>query len=240
MGVRGLAPGEDYGGGGRAGLLVDQMTKMAAPLSSCAQGAARRLATRAVSRGRLSAGGGVRRGALGKSPKRAVFEVGDSWQSVDVKSAKKKAQPKKAASKKKTPKRTVAKKKAPSTKPAPRADLGLPIDGFFAKQPAHLRPIVDELRKLVESAAPDADSSLKWGMPFYTIDGTTMCAIAGHKSHVNLILSGPPGTYDDPEGLLTGEGKTGRHLKLKTLDDLPRDAVRGWLRTASKLARPRR
>jgi len=30
--------------------------------------------------------------------------------------------------------------------------------------------------------------------------------------------------------LLLGEGKTGRHLELRTLDELPREAVRGWLR----------
>jgi hypothetical protein len=45
---------------------------------------------------------------------------------------------------------------------------------------------------------------------------------------VNLILSGPPGTFEDPERRLTGEGKPGRHLKLTSLDELPRDAVRGW------------
>ncbi len=122
-------------------------------------------------------------------------------------------------------------------KPAPRADFGAPIDGFFARQPAHLRAILEELRRLVEEAAPDAESSLKWGMPFYTVGGVMMCALGGHKSHVNLILSGPPGAYADPEGRLAGEGKTGRHLKLSSLDELPRTAVRGWLRTAAEPAR---
>lgn len=45
----------------------------------------------------------------------------------------------KAAAKK--PKKPAAKKaKKPAAKPkkmAPRADFGKPIDGFFAKQPAH-------------------------------------------------------------------------------------------------------
>ncbi len=124
-------------------------------------------------------------------------------------------------------------------KPAQRTDFGAPIDGFFVKQPAHLRAILEELRKLVEDAAPDAEASLKWGMPFYTVGGTMMCALGGHKSHVNLILSGPPGAFVDPERHLSGEGTTGRHLKLKTLGDLPRDTVRGWLRTAAQLARKR-
>ncbi|HXU84108.1 MAG TPA: DUF1801 domain-containing protein [Polyangia bacterium] len=129
------------------------------------------------------------------------------------------------------------KKAAASRKPAPRADLGAPVDGFFARQPAPLRPIVDELRKLVAEAAPQAASALKWGMPFYSVGGNVLCAISAHKAHVNLILPGPPGTYADPDRRLEGEGKTGQHLKLRSLEDLPRAAVRGWLSTAATLAR---
>ena len=137
---------------------------------------------------------------------------------------------------KKTAKKT-AKKPAAAKKMGPRADYGAPVVGFFAKQPPHLRAILEALRELVEEAAPDSVASLKWGVPFYTLDGSTMCALAGFKSHVNLILSGPPGTFADPDGLLEGDGKTGRHLKVRALDDLPRNAVRGWLRVAAALAR---
>jgi hypothetical protein len=145
-----------------------------------------------------------------------------------------------------TPKRPVAARKSmagprPKASPRPkhgaRADLGAPVDGFFARQPPALRAILDELRKLVQEAAPTAASSLKWGMPFYTLDGAMMCALGAHKAHVNLILSGPPQAFADPDRLLEGDARTGRHLELRTVDDLPRAAVRGWLRTAARLAR---
>jgi hypothetical protein len=122
---------------------------------------------------------------------------------------------------------------------ARRADFGAPIDGFFAKQPPHLRAILETLRASIEEAAPDAMGSMKWGMPWFTIEGEMMCALTGHKSHVNLILPGPPGTFADPDRRLEGEAKTGRHLKLRTIDELPRGAVRGWLRVAAKAARAR-
>lgn len=152
------------------------------------------------------------------------------------KAAPKKAAPKKAASKKAAPKKPASKKAAPR-KPAPRADLGAPTDGFFAKQPPALRPILDALRALVEAAAPEATSSLKWGMPFYEIGGAMMCALGAHKAHVNLILSGPGSAFPDPKGLLSGEGKTGRHLKLRHLSELPLPEVRAWLKSAAALAR---
>jgi hypothetical protein len=119
----------------------------------------------------------------------------------------------------------------------PRKDLGAPVDGFFARQPPHIRPIVDQLRTLIGEAAPEAQSSIKWGMPFYEIAGNTVCAIGAFKQHVNLILPGPPGTYADPEGRLEGDGKTGKHLRLRSADELAPAAVRGWLKTAAARAR---
>jgi hypothetical protein len=121
----------------------------------------------------------------------------------------------------------------------PRADFGRPIDSFFDKQAPALRAVLVELRRLVEAAAPDATSSIKWGMPFFQIDGKMFVALGAHKAHVNLILSGPPGAFKDPSGRLTGEGKTGRHLKLANVSELRRDEVRNWLATAAHLARRR-
>ena len=126
---------------------------------------------------------------------------------------------------------------APQAKFGPRKDLGAPVEGFFAKQPPHLRAILDELRALVAEAAPEATAATKWGMPFYTVGAQTVCALAAFKAHVNLILPGPPGTYADPDGRLEGDGKTGKHLKLRPTDAFPRAAVRGWLRTAAARAR---
>ena len=122
-----------------------------------------------------------------------------------------------------------------STKKAPpRADFGKPIDGFFAKQPAHLGPILVTLRKMIEAAAPQVESSIKWGMPFFSLNGKMMCALGAHKSHVKLILVGAPGGFPDPAGRLEGKGKGGRHLKLRSLDELPKESVRKWLRIAAK------
>lgn len=146
---------------------------------------------------------------------------------------------KKKAAAKKAPSKKLAAKKPAAKKPAPRTDFGKPIDGFFAKQPAHLRAILVELRKLIEAVAPTASSSIKWGMPFFSVNDTMMCALGAHKSHVNLILSGPPGTFADPEGRLSGDSKIGRHLKLSSLDELPRESVRRWLRAAVAVARTR-
>jgi hypothetical protein len=136
---------------------------------------------------------------------------------------------------KKTVKKPAA--KTPAEKWGRRADLGAPVDGFFARQPPALRAILEALRREIDRAAPGAVAAIKWGMPMYTLDGEMMCALGAHKAHVNLILAGPPAAFADPGGLLEGDGKTGKHLKLRALADLPRAAVRGWLETAAATAR---
>ena len=140
----------------------------------------------------------------------------------------------------KTPAKNPAKKSVAAKAPkkfGPRKDLGAPVDGFFARQPPQLQAMLDQLRAMIAEAAPEATAVIKWGMPFYAVGANTLCAVAAFKAHINLILPGPPGTYADPDGLLEGDGKTGKHLKLRPTDPLPRAAVRGWLRTAAGRAR---
>jgi hypothetical protein len=153
-----------------------------------------------------------------------------------AKTPTRKAKAPRAAVRKSKPK---AASRVARTKPAPRADYGAPIDGFFAKQSPPLRAVLEELRALVEAAAPDATSALKWGMPCYMLNGHIVCALTAHRAHVNLVLSGPRSAFADPDGVLTGTGKTGRHLKLESLAELPRAKVRGWLKIAARLARAR-
>jgi hypothetical protein len=118
-----------------------------------------------------------------------------------------------------------------------RADFGKPVDGFIKKRPPEQQKILSELKKLILAAAPECEAQLKWGMPHYTIDGKYYAATSAHKAHVNLILFGAATGFDDPDGLLEGAGKMGRHLKIASAKDLPKAKVKKWLATAAKASR---
>lgn len=118
-----------------------------------------------------------------------------------------------------------------------RADFGAPIASFFAKQPPEFKKILVELKKLIEAAAPGVESQLKWGMPHYTLDGNMFAATSAHKAHVNLIMFGGAKSFVDPKGLLEGEGKVGRHLKLRSAAEIPRADIKRWLATSAKQVR---
>ncbi len=118
-----------------------------------------------------------------------------------------------------------------------RADFGAPIEDFFEKQPPAIRAILDELYSLILCAAPDLQSSIKWGNPFFTVGGKMVCALTAHKAHVNLVLSGPADAFRDPEHRLAGTSASGRHLKVERVSEIPRDSVLEWVQTAAKLVR---
>jgi len=59
------------------------------------------------------------------------------------------------------------------------------------------------------------------------------CYIAPFKKHVNLgFMYGAD--LPDPEGLLEGVGKPMRHIKIRSLDDLKKPAVKKLVEAASK------
>ncbi len=148
-----------------------------------------------------------------------------------------KASPAKATKAKATKPAVKGGRSAKSKASARAARTSAPVEAYFKRQAGPLAEIMRELRRLIEAAAPDAIGSIKWGMPFFAIGDAMMCGIAGHKAHVNLVLSGPGPIFHDPRGLLLGDGKTGRHLKLTRLADLPHADVSRWLTAAAARAR---
>jgi hypothetical protein len=156
------------------------------------------------------------------------------------KTAKKKAtKARPAAKRRRAPaRRAAARTTQPPSRGASRADFGAPVAPYFARpRPPPLPEILEALREVVEEAVPDAEASIKWGAPCYTVKGAAVCALGAHRAHVNLVLWGPGALFADPEGRLSGEGNVGRILKLTALDELPRAAARRWIRAAAAHAR---
>ena len=55
---------------------------------------------------------------------------------------------------------------------------------------------------------PNAESGLKWGAPFYTLDGKVLAALGALKNEVALSIYAPPEAFDDPKGQLEGRSAT--------------------------------
>jgi hypothetical protein len=109
-------------------------------------------------------------------------------------------------------------------------------DGYFAKLPADQRALLEKLRVLVRKAIPDATVSIKWGVPFYAVDGKPVCALAAFKEHVAINIFASPDKLADPKKKLEGGGKTSRMLKVRTAADIDKVAIARWLKAAARAA----
>lgn len=105
------------------------------------------------------------------------------------------------------------------------------MDAHFQGLDARWRPVAEGLRALVREAAPDLEERLKWGQPTYAGQGN-VCYVAVGRDHVKLgFFHGAH--LPDPEGLLEGTGKAMRHVKVRSLSERERAALRDLVRHAA-------
>jgi len=121
-------------------------------------------------------------------------------------------------------------KKSPPTMAAKRNDLGAPVDSYFKQQPPEKRALLEKLRALVAKEVPDADASIKWGVPFYQRNGKNVCSLAAFKEHVGINFFASPAVLADPGKKLEGEGKTMRMLKVRRPEDIDSASILRWLK----------
>jgi uncharacterized protein YdeI (YjbR/CyaY-like superfamily) len=91
------------------------------------------------------------------------------------------------------------------------------VDAYIAKSADFAKPILVYVRELVNATCPQAEETLKWGMPTFMYHGM-LCGVAAFKQHCtfgfwkhSLVVGA--GRYDD------AMGQFGRITKLS---DLPR------------------
>jgi hypothetical protein len=108
-----------------------------------------------------------------------------------------------------------------------------PDEVYIAAQPADKRALLDTLRALILKGLPDAEVSIKWGVPFYAKNGKPVCALASFKEHVGINFFAGPDVLTDPAKKLEGGGKTSRMLKVRTAADIDKAGIARWLKAAS-------
>lgn len=143
----------------------------------------------------------------------------------------KKTATRKAPASTKAPAKGEGAKERPSRVIPRREDLGAPVEVFFDRHPPEQRELLEALHAMIRKAAPDARSSIKWGMPYYEVK-RGFCSLYTSPSYVGLNIMAPPEKLDDPEKRLEGTGKTMRHLKVRSAADLDEASILRWLRAA--------
>jgi len=94
------------------------------------------------------------------------------------------------------------------------------IDAYIAKAAPFARPILKKVRERVHAAAPEAEETMKWSAPGFTVDGKILLMMAAFKEHAALnFWRGQEIGDGTPKA-----GAMGQFGKLTSVDDLPADA----------------
>ena len=107
------------------------------------------------------------------------------------------------------------------------------IDAYIAKAAPFARPILEKVRARVHAAAPEAEETLKWSMPSFTVDGRILLGMAAFKAHATVNF-----WRGEEMGIDSSKEAMGQLGKLTSADDLPTDAeLDAMIRKGVDLAR---
>ena len=94
---------------------------------------------------------------------------------------------------------------------------------------------VARVREIVDRAAPEASSTIKWAQPVWDSNGP-FAYIKAFTSSVNIgFWRGAQ--IDDGAGVLEGQGERMKHVTLRQGDPIPADELAGFVRQAVELNR---
>ncbi len=94
------------------------------------------------------------------------------------------------------------------------------IDAYITRQADFARPILEHLRAAVHAACPEAEETVKWGMPHFLYKGRILAGMAAFKGHATF------GFWRAKEavGETGAEGDAmGQFGRLTSVRDLPDD-----------------
>jgi hypothetical protein len=104
------------------------------------------------------------------------------------------------------------------------------VDDYLEKQESPQREICQKLREIIFKTMPGIKEEMKWGVPTYADGRYYLVAL---KDHVNLGFS-LKGLSKEEQKLLEGSGKTMRHIKLCSLEEIDEKRITKLLKMVWK------
>jgi uncharacterized protein YdeI (YjbR/CyaY-like superfamily) len=108
------------------------------------------------------------------------------------------------------------------------------VDAYIGKARPFAQPILNHIREAMHKASPEVDETIKWGMPFFELNGIILGNMAAFKEHCSLGLWGPEmAAILGSDGAKSSEAM-GTFGRIASVKDLPGDkALLGYFRQAA-------
>jgi uncharacterized protein len=113
------------------------------------------------------------------------------------------------------------------------------VDTYIANSAPEARPVLRELRKIIQSTVPNAIEGISWGFPFYKYRGT-FTHFAAYKHHVALGFGSDLQNKDrailEKNDYATGQ----KRIQIKFDQKVPTAAIQQILKAGAKLNEAKR
>lgn len=67
------------------------------------------------------------------------------------------------------------------------------IDAYIAAQPKNIATLLQQMRKTIQKAAPEAEEAMRYGLPTFRLNGKNLVHFGAFKTHI--------GFYPTPAGI---------------------------------------
>lgn len=82
------------------------------------------------------------------------------------------------------------------------------INEYISGFPKHIQEILEQVRLTIKQAAPDAEETISYGMPTFTLNKSYLVYFAAFKNHIGLyaLPSGNKAFIEELSAYKTGKG----------------------------------
>lgn len=63
------------------------------------------------------------------------------------------------------------------------------VDAYIADFPAEVQSIMQDIRALIKTTAPNAEESISYGLPTYKLGGKPLVYFGGYKHHIGFYAT---------------------------------------------------
>jgi hypothetical protein len=110
--------------------------------------------------------------------------------------------------------------------------MDIQVNEYLKKQKSPQREILQKIRDIIHKTIPDVEEKMRWGVPTFAGGKFYIVAL---KNHVNVGFA-ITGLNKDEVSLFEGTGKTMRHIKVPTLNDIDEKKLVNLIEMVNKKA----
>ena len=106
------------------------------------------------------------------------------------------------------------------------------VEEYIEKQDSPKKEIIQKVRKIFLKTLPDCEEKKAWGVIVFACDKFYIAAMK-NRVHVGFAING---LSKEEIGLFEGSGKTMRHIKIHSLEDIDEKKLEKLIKLVDKKA----